>query len=136
VSASLVETLQFLKQELAFVDRGGYGGTMPWRPVSIFLDSPSCPNRLDADRSTPCPMCWLYQFVPAAFRDEPRPCHFLALNNEGESVDSMTRQYSPQEVEEALRKWLVAEIQKLEQAQKQSAAWPRGNSALPPSHMA
>jgi hypothetical protein len=114
VSNSNRETLNLLKQELAFLERGGYGGTVPWRPVSIFLDSPSCPNRLDADRATPCPQCWLYKFVPEKFQQELDPCHHIALNQDGESIHSMTRQCSPTEVEEAVRKWLQVEIQRLE----------------------
>lgn len=107
-------TLRFLKQELAYLERGGYGGSQPWRPVSIFLDSPSCPNRLDADRSTPCPECWLYGFVPEQFRQEVTPCHFIELNKDGESVHSMSRQYTQAELEEAVRNWLKAEIRRLE----------------------
>lgn len=109
-----LDTLNLLKQELEFLERGGYGGALPWRPVSMFLDSPSCPNRLDAERSTPCPQCWLYQFVPAEFQQEPVPCHFIALNREGESIHSMNRQYTTAEVEEALRAWLKSEIRRLE----------------------
>ncbi len=109
------ETLRLLKQELAFLERGGYGGTVPWRPVSIFLDSPSCPNRLDADRSTPCQQCWLYQFVPKQFHEEPVPCHRIALNADDESVHTMSRQYTPGEVEDAVRNWLIGEIRRLEE---------------------
>ena len=111
-----LETLNLLKQELAFLERGGYGGALPWKPVSMFRDSPSCPNRLDSERSTPCEQCWLYQFVPEQFRQEEDPCHFIALNPDGESIRSMTRQYAIAEVEEALRGWLRAEIQRLELA--------------------
>ena len=109
------ETLRLLKQELAFLERGGYGGTVPWRPVSIFLDSPSCPNRLDADRSTPCQQCWLYQFVPKQFHEESVPCHRIALNADDESVHTMSRQYTPGEVEDAVRNWLIGEIRRLEE---------------------
>lgn len=114
MSKSNRETLSLLKQELAFLERGGYGGTVPWKPVSIFLDSPSCPNRLDVDRSVPCQQCWLYNFVPRQFQDEPTPCHRIALNADGESVYSMTRQYTPGEVEDAIRRWLIGEIRRLE----------------------
>ena len=114
VSKPKLETLKFLRQELAYLERGGYGGAMPWRPVSIFLDSPSCPNRLDADRSTPCAECWLYPFIPEQFREDLQPCHFIELNKDGESVHSMSRQYTQVEVEEAVRKWLKTEILRLE----------------------
>jgi hypothetical protein len=87
---------------------------VPWRPVSMFLHSPSCPNRLDEERSTPCVQCFLYQFVPDEFRHEDPPCHFIALNKAGESIHSMSRQYTTAEVEDALRAWLKAEIRRLE----------------------
>jgi hypothetical protein len=115
MSKSNGETLKLLKQELDFLDRGGYGGNVPWKPVSIFLDSPSCPNRLDADRATPCQECWLFKFVPEGLQQEPDPCHHIALNPDGESVYSMSRQYTPGEVEDAVRKWLRAEIRRLEE---------------------
>jgi hypothetical protein len=129
MSDSKQETLKFLKQELAYLERGGYGGAMPWRPVSIFLDSPSCPNRLDSERSTPCPECWLYAFVPEQFRSELNPCHFIELNKDGESVHSMTRQYTPAEAEQAVRSWLNKEIRRLEQEikRKESIAVPGPN---------
>jgi hypothetical protein len=119
VSKSRLEILNLLKQELAFLERGGYGGALPWRPVSIFLDSPSCPNRLDAEHSTPCPECWLYQFVPEDFHQELAPCQFIPLNKDGESVHSMSRQYTQVEVEEAVRVWLKAEIRRIEALEDQ-----------------
>ena len=84
----------------------------------MFLDSPSCPNRLDEERATPCSQCWLFQFVPENFRQEMEACHFIALNREGESVHSMSRQYTPAEVEAALKTWLETEIRHLEQGLK------------------
>lgn len=122
VSKSNHETLDLLKQELTFLERGGYGGTVPWKPVSIFLDSPSCPNRLDADRSTPCQQCWLFGFIPQQFWEDPVPCHHIALNADGESVDSMSRQYTAGEVEDAVRRWLKTEIRRLETKVEASAA--------------
>lgn len=119
MSKSNAHTLNFLRQELAFLERGGYGGALPWRPVSIFLDSPSCPNRLDEERTTPCTQCLLFQFVPEEFQHESPPCHFIPLNQDGESVHSMSRQYVPGEVEEAVRMWLKAEIRRLEELEGQ-----------------
>jgi hypothetical protein len=115
VPGARLEILNLLKQELAFLERGGYGGAIPWRPVSMFLDSPSCPNRLDVERSTPCSQCWLFQFVPERFHQEMEACHFIALNSDGESVHSMSRQYTTAEVEAALKGWLQNEIRRLEE---------------------
>ena len=117
---SRVEIIGLLKQELSFMERGGYGGALPWKPVSMFLDSPSCPNRLDAERSVPCTQCWLYEFVPEKYRQEMDACHFIHLNAHGESVHSMSRQYTPGEVEAAVKSWLEAEIRYLEELEKKS----------------
>jgi hypothetical protein len=84
----------------------------------MFLDSPSCPNRLDVERSTPCSQCWLFQFVPEKFHQEMTACHFIQLNRDGESVDTMSKQYSPSEVEAALKRWLLAEIEYLEKRER------------------
>ncbi|MFZ3263981.1 MAG: hypothetical protein WA172_08270 [Terriglobales bacterium] len=121
MSKAPLEIVNLLKRELAFLERGGYGGTLPWRPVSMFLDSPSCPNRLDVERTTPCSQCWLFQFVPEPFRQEMNACHFIPLNRDGESVHSMSRQYTAAEVEAALKTWLEGEIRHLETLEGQSA---------------
>ena len=121
VSQARGEVIRRLKEELAFLERGGYGGTLPWKPVRMFLDSPSCPKRLDEDRSMPCGECWLFRFVPEKFRAEMDACHFISLNTDGESVHSMTRQYTMAEVETALRAWLEAEIRHLEELDKKRA---------------
>lgn len=127
---SRLEILDLLRQELAFLTRGGYGGEMPWRPVHMFLDSPSCPNRLDVEHSTACHECWLFEFVPERFRHEVDACHFIPLNREGESVHSMTRQYTPAEVEAALKVWLEKEIRHLEGLEASSnQTWPNKNHA-------
>jgi hypothetical protein len=122
VPIAKLEIVNLLKRELAFLERGGYGGTMPWRPVSMFLDSPSCPNRLDVERTTPCSQCWLFQFVPERFRQEMDACHFIPLNRDGESVHSMSRQYTAAEVEGALKIWLEAEIRHLEALETRPAS--------------
>lgn len=120
VAKSRLEIVKLLKQELTYLERGGYGGALPWRPVSMFLDSPSCPNRLDVERAVPCAECWLFQFVPEKYRAEMNPCHFVPLNRDGETVHSMSRQYTPAEVEAALKAWLEAEIRHLETSDRQT----------------
>src|SRR5215467_8209878 len=97
------EVLKLLKDELAFLERGGYGGgSRSWKPLSIFLDSPSCPNRLDAQRDTPCGQCWLFNFIPRHYSRELPACHFIPLTADGQSVNSMSREYSTEEVRDKL----------------------------------
>ena len=119
VVKSGLEILGLLKRELAFLECGGYSGAVPWKTVSIFLDSPSCPNRLDVEQSTPCRECWLYQFVPQCFHQEMDPCHFIPLNEDGETVRSMIPQYTQVEVVEAVRGWLKSEIRRVEDLEGQ-----------------
>jgi hypothetical protein len=49
-------------------------------------------------------------------------CHFIPLNRDGESVHSMSRQYTAAEVEAALKTWLEAEIRHLEALESQPAS--------------
>jgi hypothetical protein len=108
------EVLTLLKKELEFLERGGYGGTDSWKPLTVFLNSPSCPNRLDAERRTPCTQCWLFNFVPQHYAPDLPACHFIPMSDDGKSVNTMN-QHSQAEVREKVKTWLQAEIQHLEQ---------------------
>lgn len=119
------DMLEVLKFELNFLEQGGYGRSVrtPWKATSVFQDSPSCLNFNDPARPHPCNECLLTDLVPAEFREEAIPCHFIPLNHLGETVDSMERHSHQLELEEALRNWLRATIARLEserlQRQKQ-----------------
>jgi hypothetical protein len=108
--------LEVLKQELQFLERGGYEQVAShyWKPVSVFRNSPSCPNLDDPNRSVPCQECAFHELIPPHLRDETVPCHFIPLNNEGETIHSMERQYSQEELLEAVGMWLRTMIRKLE----------------------
>ena len=110
------QVLQLLKQELQFVESGGYRSAprSPWRPRYIFEESPSCPNFGDRSRSTTCDECWLMEFVPVNLRPEQVPCRFVALTHDGVTVDSLYRHASVEESEEALRHWLESQIRQIE----------------------
>ena len=114
MSNSTREVLSLLKKELEFHERGGYGGTERWKPLTVFLDSPSCPNRLDVERNTPCNQCWLFNFVPEQYGPELPACHFIPMTDDGKSVDTMKRQYSHAEMRDKVKTWLQAEIEHLE----------------------
>ena len=53
------DILELLKEELAFVEQGGYGRSVrtPWLPKSAFQDSLTCINYADANRTAPCNEC-------------------------------------------------------------------------------
>jgi len=110
------DVLEVLKFELAFLEQGGYGRSVktPWKPTSIFQDSLSCINFDDPARPHPCNECLLNDMVPGQAQSENVPCHHIPLNPQGETVDTMERQYTQQEMEEAIKSWLRATILRLE----------------------
>ena len=111
------DILEVLKFELNFLEQGGYGRSVrtPWKPTSIFQDSLSCINFNDPGRPHPCNECLLTDFVPDDAQAQSVPCHHIPLNHEGETVDSMERQYNQGELEEAVKNWLRGTIQRIEQ---------------------
>jgi hypothetical protein len=113
--------LEVLKFELSFLEQGGYGRSVrtPWKATSAFQDSPSCLNFNDPARPHACSECLLTDFVPQESREESIPCHFIPLNNMGETVDSLERHSHQLELEEALKNWLRAAIARLESDRSQ-----------------
>jgi hypothetical protein len=117
------DILEVLKFELNFLEQGGYGRSVrtPWKPTSIFQDSLSCINFNDPERPHPCNECLLNDLVPNQYQEENVPCHHIPLNEAGETVDTMERQYSQVELEEAVRNWLRATIRRIEQERARKA---------------
>ena len=108
-----------LKAELEFVEKGGYRNTSlsAWRPQFIFQDSPTCLNFDSAKPPRSCTECALIQLVPANLRGRNLPCRYIPLNPQGENIDSFYRSGTREELESALRKWLVTALQHLEDPQ-------------------
>jgi hypothetical protein len=117
------DILEVLKFELNFLEQGGYGRSVrtPWKPTSIFQDSLSCINFNEPDRPHPCSECLFSDFVPGDLRAEDVPCHHIPLNPHGETIDTLERQGTQIEMEEALKQWLRTTILRLE-AERVSAA--------------
>ena len=107
--------LEVLKFELEFLEQGGYG-RLPreaWRPRFIFEDSPTCMNFNSKDKE-PCSDCLLMQFVPAEAREEQIPCIHIPLSLSGDTLESLYRTGTQQEIEAALGAWLRTTIHRLE----------------------
>ena len=111
------DTIEVLKAELDFVEKGGYGRSVktPWQPTSIFQDSPSCLNLGDSARTHPCSECLLIDFVPPDARAEPVPCHHIPLNAFGATIDALEWKEDQPRTEEAVKSWLRRTIDKLEE---------------------
>ena len=79
------DVLNLLKEELAFIEQGGYGRSVrtPWLPKSPFQDSLTCINYGYPYRAHSCVECHLMDFVPGEHQGEGVP-RLLAA---GEPVD-------------------------------------------------
>jgi hypothetical protein len=124
------EMLEALKFELTFLERGGYERSVrePRKELSIFQDSPSCPNYAAATKIHPCAECFLIDFVPPEKRAEAVPCHHIPLNDRGDTVDRLAGSGDNFQVQRALGDWLrktIAAMEKAEgTAQKKEAEAP------------
>lgn len=107
-------TLQVLKSELKFVQNGGYRTPLVWRAPLVFEDSPTCPK----EPCSACPdaNCVLMSFVPTKCRYEAVPCRHIPLNGMGETLDSLYRTGTNEEIEQTLENWLRGTIQQLEES--------------------
>lgn len=117
------DVLEVLKFELAFLEQGGYGRSVrtPWKPTSIFQDSPACLNFNDSsERPHPCNECLLTDFVPEKARAEAVPCHHIPVGPKGETIDQLHGNQI--QTEEALREWLRAAIARLEREREAKSA--------------
>ena len=111
------DILEILKFELDFLEQGGYGRSVrtPWKATSAFQDSLTCINFGDPFRSHPCNDCLLMQFVPEERRSETVPCHHIALDESGQTVDALEAQENQEVLEERVKSWLRVTIKRIEQ---------------------
>jgi hypothetical protein len=118
------DLLELLKDELAFIQQGGYGRSVrtPWLPKSIFQDSLSCLNYGYPYRAHPCSECRLLEFVSAEDRSQPVPCHFIPLNDSGTTIEDLESQGNELKLESAVKDWLQARISQLE-AESANGFW-------------
>ena len=107
--------LTVLKAELEFLEKGGYRSPSraKWRPQFAFEDSPTCLNYGDPARRKPCTECVLIDLVPKECREKKIPCRHIPLNVKGETVDSLYRTGTQEELEVALAIWLKSTIGRL-----------------------
>lgn len=109
------EMLEKLKKELEILDTGGYEPSLykPYRMPRVFRDSVSCPNVGLEIKIEPCAHCFLMEFVPLEHRAKENACHYIPLNERGDTVASLDRPGNETAVQEALRAWLQETIARL-----------------------
>jgi hypothetical protein len=112
------DILELLKEELAFIEQGGYGRSVrtPWLPRSAFQDSLTCINYADPNHTHPCDECHLIDFVDREKRDEQVPCHYIPLNEAGETIEDLEARDNQAHLESTLKLWMRAKIKEIEEA--------------------
>jgi hypothetical protein len=110
------DILELLKEELDFIEKGGYGRSVrtPWQPKSAFQDSLTCINYGYPYRAHLCTECHLIDFVAPEHQAETVPCHFIKLNAAGETIEDLESEDNQPKLEAALKDWLRAKINEIE----------------------
>jgi hypothetical protein len=116
------DLLDVLKAELEFLEKGGYRhpARAAWRPQFMFQDSPTCLNFDLPQHPRPCSDCALMQLVPADSQERKVPCRYIALNERGDTLDSLYRSGTQEELESVFRQWLKTTIARLERDKAES----------------
>jgi hypothetical protein len=111
------DILELLKDELDFIEKGGYGRSVrtPWLSKATFQDSLSCINYGDAYRTHSCTECHLLDFVSPEHRTEEIPCHHIPLNGDGETIEKLESEDNQAKLERAVSQWLRAKIKEIEE---------------------
>lgn len=108
------DVLEVLKSQLQFLESGGYRWCLqkPWRPPLAFIESRACLKH--AANTASCEGCALIQFVPSESLEEKTPCWHIPLNDANQTLDSLYRWGTEDEVEQSLKTWLWTEILSIE----------------------
>ena len=111
------EIIEVLKEELDFIEKGGYGRSVrtPWKPKSAFQDSLTCLNYGYPYRAHPCNECHLLDFVSLEHHTAEVPCHFIPSNETGETIEDLESGDNEAKLERKVGDWLRARIKETEE---------------------
>ena len=124
--ADLKEIIAQLKLERDVLKNGGYGRSVrtPQKPTKLFRDSVTCLNYGESAKEHPCYECLLWEWVPADHQGEDVPCHYISLNEQGDSIASLEDSGDRDEAEQALLAWLDSVIGHLQAQLAQESGNP------------
>jgi hypothetical protein len=116
MAADLARIIEQLTLERDILRDGGYGRSAgaSWKPTTLFRDSVTCLNFGLAVKKRSCKECLLWEWVPEDHRHEDIPCHFIRLNESGETIAYLERQGDRERAEHVLLGWLERTIAELE----------------------
>ena len=111
------DILELLERELEFIEKGGYGRSVrtPWIQNSTFQDSLTCINYGYPYRAHPCNECHLLDFVSPEHHGAEVPCHYIPLNEFGETIEDLEAEGNDAKLERRVRGWLRARIKEIEE---------------------
>ena len=118
------DILEILKDELVFIQQGGYGRSVrtPWLSKSIFQDSLTCLNYGYPYRAHPCAECRLLDFVGARDQSQPVPCHCIPLDDAGSTIDELELEGKEWRTINTVKRWLQGKIGQIE-AERANTFW-------------
>jgi hypothetical protein len=111
------EILERLRLEIEVIERGGYHPSVrePRKELRIFRDSVTCLNMSLEKKLEPCDRCFLIQYVPPEHRDKEEPCHYIPLNERGDTIAGLRSQGLDSEtIQSVLLEWLYRTTARLE----------------------
>jgi hypothetical protein len=117
------DILDVLKDELSFIEQGGYGRSVrtPWQPKSTFQDSLTCINFADPNHTHPCNECHLLDFVSLEHQGQEVPCHFIPLNESSETIEDLEGEDNEAKLERKVKDWLRTRIHEIEEQRSKPA---------------
>lgn len=117
MAESKAELIRLLEAELDFIEGGGYepSAGKPQEEKPMFKGSLACINHwLVEGHDSEChDDCVLLPWVPNQHRNADLPCHLIPLNPKGETVKSIEAAGERDRLEEEVKRWLRATIEKL-----------------------
>jgi hypothetical protein len=117
------DILELLEAELEFIEKGGYGRSLrtPWIQNSTFQDSLTCINYGYPYRAHPCNECHLLDFVSPEHHGAEVPCHYIPLNEFGETIEDLEAEGNDAKLKQKVRGWLRARIEEIEEERASQA---------------
>src|SRR5437773_1251548 len=89
-----------------------------------FQDSLTCINYADREHTHPCSECHLIDFVGSEHFSDEVPCHFIALNEAGETIEDLEAQDNQAKLEATLKQWMRTTIKQIEDRRAVAARTP------------
>jgi len=115
------DLIRLLEAELDFIEGGGYSqpAGVPAKDQPVFYHSIACINHwfVPGHESECHEDCILLGAVPEKYRSESLPCHFIPLNDAGDTVKSLEPEGDRTHLEDSVKDWLRATIQRLKQGE-------------------